>query len=793
MEAVPKVTTLKQAYLHYAKAHPQGKARSVKTAIVRYLLPYPGLGLDFHIDANKPLSSQQISEGLELAQSLELKVLSDIDKVLRWQEKVFITLNANANVRSVFKCYLKHFLVWCQEQGWLPLKQSEDWSIPMYATNPTRRHNRGSIANQPITNRRSTLPYRVQTEQLSIELQSELKKYGAFWTETNYSDSTRPIPREVEEMTYDLCFRFTLQFLGWLALDKLNYHERMCQNARQKLSQKPDYESDWLLTDIDSPTWLKELHKKYPPIPIQELKLDILISVVDLKAGTLISPTTEISEPDKLFSEENEAECFMAELQAELDAQSATLSFGLGMQLGNLLSKHKNVAKEVQQLNQIIQKEQAKEEIKAVAQDAANKVSQLFNDFMKWLKYQYNPLGKENGYTISTNTTLKFIHALLNLAKFLYREITNSTMHPNYTDIPVIMELRKLRSKEENSPVQSNPVNPVRRSPTWEELGNLLKHLLDNCSPRLHPHKKWNTHVGKLKKQKTVAKDFQRYLVIMFFRLISPDRQHVVRELRVHDTLRLYWINWKTGQKEEAPWNRVAKRYQVYYNTYTKLYYLDKNDAKDEYGNVSKTPQGKAFEWVIDLDATQTKIDQENSYRVPKIYNPELEAWLYGREDYSETWHNWPSRSGTADKNRYRKEQFNWCGYVEPDTNLLLGFRQAVQPNHDFVFSQQNGYPFNGKSLKSFYEVILWGPLGIRSSPHDVRKAATNHYKRKGMTDAESASLARIKSHSTEMQDSSSYNQLDALEKTARASEMIVNEFLEQQGLDPKHYGLAGP
>ena len=61
------------------------------------------------------------------------------------------------------------------------------------------------------------------------------------------------------------------------------------------------------------------------------------------------------------------------------------------------------------------------------------------------------------------------------------------------------------------------------------------------------------------------------------------------------------------------------------------------------------------------------------------------------------------------------------------------------------------------------------------------------------MTDAESASLARIKSHSTEMQDSSSYNQLDALEKTARASEMIVNEFLEQQGLDPKHYGLAEP
>ena len=794
MKFVSEVITLKQAYLRYAESFPKGRVKSAKTALVRYLLPYPGLGLNFHVDANKPLSPKQVSEGLDLAQTLKLEIFSDIDRTLSWQEKVFIALSVNSNVRGVFKFYLKHFLVWCQEQGWLQPKQPDEWTIPVSSSAPTRRHNRGNLANYPVTSRRSALPFRVKPEQLSRELQSDLKNYEAFWTEVNYSAGVRPIPREVEEITYELCFRLTLQFLGWLSLDKLDYYERMRQNAYQKRNENSAYESDWLLVDIDPPMWLKELHRRYPPIPLQGLKLENLVSVVKVHYIASMQSNVEDELQKKAPSEaEDEIELCIAELQAELKAKSVTLSFGLGLKLGTLIAKNKSVAHEVKQLNQIIQKEKVKEDLKAAALDAATKVSQLFNDFVKWSKYQYNPLKKVDGYRISTNSIQKFIHALLNLTKFLYREITDSTMHPNYSDIPVVMELRKLRSKEESSPSQPNPVSPIRRSPTWNELGDLLKQLLDKCSPRLHPHKKWNTNLGRLRTQETVARDVQRYLVIAFFRMVSPDRQHVVRELRVHDTLRLYWINWNTGQKEEAFWNTATKRYRVYYNTYTKLYYSDVSDAKDHCGNIPESPKGKAFEWVVDLDATQTKIDQKNAYRIPRIYNTELEAWLHGREDCSETWHNWPSRSGTAEKSRYREEQFNWCGYVEPDTNLLLGFRQALQPNHDFVFTQPNGHPFSGKGLKSFYEHILWAPLGIRSSPHDVRKSATSYFKRKGMTDAESASLAKIKSHSIEMQDSSSYNQLDALEKTARASEMIINEFLEQQGLDLEHYGLAEP
>ncbi|MBD1917279.1 MULTISPECIES: hypothetical protein [Cyanophyceae] len=59
------------------------------------------------------------------------------------------------------------------------------------------------------------------------------------------------------------------------------------------------------------------------------------------------------------------------------------------------------------------------------------------------------------------------------------------------------------------------------------------------------------------------------------------------------------------------------------------------------------------------------------------------------------------------------------------------------------------------------------------------------------MTAAQSESLAHIKSHSQHTQDSSAYNKMGALEKTRLASEMIINEFLDEYGLDPDEYGLT--
>lgn len=93
--------------------------------------------------------------------------------------------------------------------------------------------------------------------------------------------------------------------------------------------------------------------------------------------------------------------------------------------------------------------------------------------------------------------------------------------------------------------------------------------------------------------------------------------------------------------------------------------------------------------------------------------------------------------------------------------------------------------------MSSLYENVIWTYLGVRANPHGVRSASTSHYKRKGMTFSQNQSLADIKSHSVETQNSAAYNKLHSLEKTAPASEMIMSEFLMQQGLDPKEFGFA--
>lgn len=785
MAIVKKVTSLGEAYERYVEVFPT-RTKSTKTAIVRYLLPYPGLKLNFDVIADQPLSQQQTAKGLELARMINIEDLSDLDRVLSWQEKVFIALAVKPNVRGVYKSHLKHFLMWCQDQGLLKPQHKEEWTIPVCYSGFRRGQGYGDKAAHPITNRYVLVPYRLKLEQLSECMQQQFREFEAFWMDPHYSDY-RPIPGAVEEMTYELCFRFVLQLLGWLVLDKVDYYHQMRQHAHSKRERNPRYESDWLLVDPRPPVWLEELNDKYPPRNPDQIILEDLIPIIDIRSSNLdawiVDDTPQQDSPDVSNQE------LLDEIQAELSAKNVSLSFGLVAKLGQALQQNQKF-EEIKTLRCIVQREQARERVKLAAQETAQSVRSFLNNYIKWLKYQHNPFHKADGYRISSNYILKFYHSSMNWAKFLYRNITDSTMYPDYRDIPVIMELRKMRSEEENAPNRPNNINPVKRNPAWQELGRLLKKLLELCSPRLKADGKWNINLGRLRSQRAVAQDFQRYLIVMFFRTIAPDRQHVVRELRVHDTLRLYHLNWKIDQHEEAPWDSKSKRYKVYYNTYTKLYYLDPADAKDETGNVPHHPIGKPFEWVVNLDTTQTKTDRESSYRIPKIYNPELQAWLYGREDYSETWHNWPSHGGTRQKSRYRSEQFNWCGFVAPETKQLSGFRDVFEPSHDYVFTQKDGNLFSAKSLRELYENIIWSQLGIRSNPHGVRSSATDYFERQGMTDAESKSLAILKNHSPEMQDSSAYNKLKALEKTALASQMIIEDFLREFGLNPNEYGL---
>jgi len=785
------VNTLASAYEHYAQVFPN-RAQAARTAIIRYLLPYRGFNLDFKVEASQSLNSKQTAFGLKLASKIKLEDLSNIERVLTWQKQVLESLGAKDNSSSVYRSHLKHFLQWCQSQGWLKAEKAEDWSIPQ---NPekSKRHGRGRKDQFPVTSRQSILPYSITQKLLSEETQAHLSKYEKFWTAPHYGDGARPILKIIDKNSFiENNLRTLLQLLGWLALDKLDYHRRMWERARVRQSQNTNYESEWLLVSLEAPDWFKEMHQKYPPKPASALKLEDLVPVIQFRVTQSTSQAIDNPHSQSERSK-NVTDQLLAELLAELNVQNATLSMELVIKLAQGLQQNQGLTEEIKKLTERSDKADAGEKAKEVAEAAAIETRNMADDFLKWLKFQHNPTTTLSGYQITNNYAAGCCDEVINLAKFLYREITNPLITTKYQDIPVIMALRALRNALRLLPETKNVIQPIKRNPTWQELGELLKTLLIYCAPRSTIRKDGKSKIGPLRRQESVAKDLQRYLIIMFFRLIAPDRQHVIRELRVHDTLRLFFINWDAGDYEEAPWDAQANRYKAHYNTHTKLYYLDSQDAKDEMGESSKHPLGKAFEWVVTLSKTQTKIDQESSYRVPKIYNPELQAWLCGREDYSGTWANWPiiRGGGREARNKWHRKQYHWCGYVDVKGDELSGFRQVFKPSHNFVFTQPTGTPFTTRAMSSLYENIIWTYLGFRANPHGVRSASTSHYKRKGMSFAQNQSLADIKSHSVETQDSKAYNKLHALEKTVLASEMIVNEFLQQQGLDPTEFGFA--
>ena len=560
----------------------------------------------------------------------------------------------------------------------------------------------------------------------------------------------------------------------------------MRERATQRKEKDASYRSDWLLVDPAPPLWLTEMHEKYPPRSFASIQLEDLVPVVEMRPAKLgREENRDVEGPDS-------SSLFLQKFNNELKAQGATLSFETTIELGQFLQQNQAFAEEVRKFNQSNARQSAKDKATADMLLACESVRGLLKNFFKWLQYQHNPTKSLEGYRIAPNYREKFCHAEMNLAKFLYREITNPRTHPDYIDIEVVMEVRNIRSEERKVEFKPNLINPVKRNPTWRELGSLLKDLLVACAPRRNIDAAPDYRsMGPMREQTAVAVDFQKYLIMMFFRVIAPDRQHVLRELKTHDTLKLCWLNWETRAYEEAPWDKEKKEYRAFYNSHTKLYYLEIEDVRDQKGNIVESPLGKEFAWVVFLSACQTKIDKDNAYRVPRIYNPELHTWLYGQEDYSGKWFNWPKLKGIK-KNKWSKQQFHWRGYVDPETGMKAGFRATFKPTHGFVFTQQNGTPFSCSNMCRLYDAILWRHFGIRSNPHAARSAVTGHFLLQGIDTPEKESLAQLKSHSLKTQDSSHYNKLTSLEKTYRASEMIVNEFLQEQGLDPEQYGLVG-
>ena len=129
----------------------------------------------------------------------------------------------------------------------------------------------------------------------------------------------------------------------------------------------------------------------------------------------------------------------------------------------------------------------------------------------------------------------RYIGTFINIAKYLYQEITDPEEYDNYEDISVIRRLRILRRKlpKKNLKIEQ-PLIP------WEiVIKVLLEQKRRADMTRLSVFEKERNIMTHPKRAKSaIAKSLQNFLILGFFTLVPPSRSRVIRELRLGETLK---------------------------------------------------------------------------------------------------------------------------------------------------------------------------------------------------------------------------------------------------------------
>lgn len=131
-----------------------------------------------------------------------------------------------------------------------------------------------------------------------------------------------------------------------------------------------------------------------------------------------------------------------------------------------------------------------------------------------------------DNYEVTNKETKKaYINALINIAKFLYQDITDEEEYPNYEDISVI---RRLRILSNNFP--KNNKNLIVKLPTWEII---IKSFLE-----IKRRADSKAYAKSRKSEKVNSLNMQKFLILGFFVLVPPPRQRIVRELKIGETFK---------------------------------------------------------------------------------------------------------------------------------------------------------------------------------------------------------------------------------------------------------------
>ena len=217
----------------------------VKTALLRFVVPA--------WSSTDPYGRKMTAQDRQTA----LRFLADVSLVqlqnaLDTQLTVFERLHVGKHSRAVYRSYLKRFLEWCREQDWMP---DASFSDPVQSASKTisvhqfkRPNGKGLKVRSKVTGRQQKAAYAlgaVSGDIISPKLQQQLDAFDQF---AQAQLKLRPYPLQISKT-------LLLQYLGWL--------------------------------------------HRYEGVPLNELRLETLVTVVPLKQR-LADFTHTSGEPDPL-------------------------------------------------------------------------------------------------------------------------------------------------------------------------------------------------------------------------------------------------------------------------------------------------------------------------------------------------------------------------------------------------------------------------------------------------------------------------------------------------------------
>lgn len=272
------------------------------------------------------------------------------------------------------------------------------------------------------------------------------------------------------------------------------------------------------------------------------------------------------------------------------------------------------------------------------------------DDFFRWRQNVLAAHGQPEGWAPATKQEM--INAVILLAKYQYREQTDTLHRQNFADVPVIQCLRQKIQQNAIDKAQRKAQIRKRMVPLPVAFQVLEEQRQDTLIYRTSVQDAKQPSGFQVRKRTlyAIARDLQQTLLLGLMLFVPTDRQQVYRALRFGESLRHGHFPPNSDEFIDTPVPPDP-------NDATYWLCLEQFKTSKKYGTFWYPVPNVEFD-----DGT--------------TFNQFLSAWLFGFADAAGYWPTW-----------HKKAHANWQGYIDPQ-GQRLGFRAALQPQHDYVFTQ---------------------------------------------------------------------------------------------------------